>query len=306
VKRLNHFSMRFKAVRQVLEAYPEVFEGKPQLEEALASFNTITNELATAITPLVVPYNALRAEMAQSREALRAELNMLLSLSGVIADRTGDVEFEITIKNLKAYYRSVSGAQLVQMTLQLANMLESRSEVAASVGISPERLSALRQLITRFEQKIADTNLRMGNRAADRQRTAMLITQANQLLLKVLDPFVRFQKPDYPAFAFAYERVRKIRMRRPARKTLPEDASISGMVTNALTGEPVAGAILILKPYDEVQTAGADGYFLFDGLEPGTYTLSCHAKGYQLPADAVLEAGINDSLIHNFELQAAG
>ena len=83
VKKLNHFSTRFKAVRQVLEAYPEVFEGKPQLEEALASFNAITNELAAAITPLVVPYNALRAEMAQSREVLRAELTMLLSLSGI-------------------------------------------------------------------------------------------------------------------------------------------------------------------------------------------------------------------------------
>lgn len=72
-----------------------------------------------------------------------------------------------------------------------------------------------------------------------------------------------------------------------AQKSSPVEAvsaryHISGTVVDANTDEPVGGARLsIVEAGDSVDTtADADGHFSFDGLLPGTYSLSATAQGY--------------------------
>lgn len=56
-------------------------------------------------------------------------------------------------------------------------------------------------------------------------------------------------------------------------------ATVSGLVSDAATHQPISGAQVILGV--GVVDTGADGTFLFEGIAPGTYNFSISAPGYQ-------------------------
>jgi hypothetical protein len=66
---------------------------------------------------------------------------------------------------------------------------------------------------------------------------------------------------------------------------------ISGMsmyefsVPDNVTGDPVANATVLITKLGMVANTDADGYYLFDEVPAGTFTLSCHAPDYKLPAN---------------------
>lgn len=58
-------------------------------------------------------------------------------------------------------------------------------------------------------------------------------------------------------------------------------AELAGQVVDASNQEPVANAQITLQGKDQKATTGDDGTFTFENVEPGTYTLSATAEGYQ-------------------------
>jgi hypothetical protein len=71
----------------------------------------------------------------------------------------------------------------------------------------------------------------------------------------------------------------------------PRKATLSGRVLNATTGEPVRKAHLALSKPESGEaeegpvpamtaTSNADGYFFFEGVEPGSYRLSAQRNGF--------------------------
>lgn len=57
--------------------------------------------------------------------------------------------------------------------------------------------------------------------------------------------------------------------------------NISGMVTDASTGNPLSAAQVTLVPTSKTAQTSADGTFVFNGLEEGQYTISVQKTGYQ-------------------------
>lgn len=55
---------------------------------------------------------------------------------------------------------------------------------------------------------------------------------------------------------------------------------ITGVVTNAATGEPVDNANVKLKPRGETTLTGSDGTFQFNNLPDGSYSLTISKTGY--------------------------
>jgi len=56
-------------------------------------------------------------------------------------------------------------------------------------------------------------------------------------------------------------------------------ATVSGIVSDGVTHQPIAGAQVILGV--GVIDTGSDGRFVFEGIPPGTYNFSISAPGYQ-------------------------
>jgi hypothetical protein len=65
---------------------------------------------------------------------------------------------------------------------------------------------------------------------------------------------------------------------------------------------PIEGATIDLIEHGFAMNTLADGQFLLDELEPGSYTVSCHAPGYEVPPQGTFELVANDSVVHNFVL----
>ena len=59
----------------------------------------------------------------------------------------------------------------------------------------------------------------------------------------------------------------------------PGRATLYGMVTDALTGEPIAGVLVTLNGLEVYTDAG--GNYAFTDLEPGEYRLEFSKEGYQ-------------------------
>lgn len=74
-----------------------------------------------------------------------------------------------------------------------------------------------------------------------------------------------------------------------AKSSSQSPASVAGVVLHSLTGEPLAGALVVLESTAgnrEVQT-GADGRFAWTGVAPGPYHLTVRADGFLLARQAI-------------------
>ena len=52
----------------------------------------------------------------------------------------------------------------------------------------------------------------------------------------------------------------------------------SGRLVNALSGEPIPGANVVIEELKRETTSGQDGSFTFDNVPPGNYHLAVHAQ----------------------------
>ena len=57
-------------------------------------------------------------------------------------------------------------------------------------------------------------------------------------------------------------------------------APFAGRLVNSLSGDPVAGAVVVVEGQNKQVTSAADGSFTLEGLAPGTYHLIVKAQGY--------------------------
>ncbi|HMM12957.1 MAG TPA: carboxypeptidase-like regulatory domain-containing protein [Bacteroidales bacterium] len=305
MKKQLFYTNRLQAIKGLFEANPAVFEDVPHIAEEKAAFDGLVDELNSRLGDIVVPRTALMVELKQMRRALIDGFKPIIKMAGVVATKLSDEPMKETLKVFRKKYHRVATHELLLYLEHLLTMLEERSETAYSVGITADQISALRQQIANFVALEEATLKQLSERQGNRQEVTRLISSAGHILRTVFDPFKDYRKNTHPEFALAYARIRSSKPRKRPTVRLPEQSDISGMVSDALTGEAVAGATLMLLQYNEVMTTGNDGYYLFDELEPGTYTLSCHAKGYLVPEPISIELGTRDSQIHNFALQPA-
>ncbi|MEP9411366.1 MAG: carboxypeptidase regulatory-like domain-containing protein, partial [Candidatus Brocadia sp.] len=84
------------------------------------------------------------------------------------------------------------------------------------------------------------------------------------------------------------------------------EASIAGRVTDADTGDGIAGAnVAYGTPPQNIiasTTTDADGNYSFTGVVPGTYAIGAQAAGYQLKAPQAVTVGSGEAVTVNIAL----
>lgn len=123
------------------------------------------------------------------------------------------------------------------------------------------------------------------------------------MLKEQIDPVIRFEGIANPGLYREYLIARRTGARKKQESNADLLMDISGTVTDITTGEPVANATIDIAASELLTTTDADGYYLFEELPSGDYTLSCHATGYRLPEKVKVKAADGESLQIDFNLQ---
>ena len=115
--------------------------------------------------------------------------------------------------------------------------------------------------------------------------------------------FANLVSEDAPEFYRQYRQKR----RKQSVKSTPEggeisNADISGTITVQGSGMTVPMATIAIPALDLVETTDEDGDYLFDELPAGSYTITCHVYGYEVPAPVELTIASDESLVVDFTL----
>ncbi len=304
MKRLVFSTHKFKAIQRVLEAHQNAFEGKAQALQARQSFADIASEMSSLITDLTVPLTSVYYTRKKSRKELIAELGNMLQIGLMFASREGDLVLLNTLRDFKRRYVSVSTNEVIQFSYYFIGKINEKLEKVSEVGISAEAVLALQDKTVAYQEAVIAVSDILADRQSRRNRVKELIQVGTKILLNDLDRFVYYNATSFPELNFAFNRVRWSRHRKSSAQTLPAESDISGTVTNINTGLPVEGATLNLIEHAHAINADKDGYYIFDDLEEGEYTLTCHATGYVVPEPFVLTLNPNESVVQNFALKS--
>jgi len=189
----------------------------------------------------------------------------------------------------------------------VAAELAVNSELAGDYGLTSEKLEAFNTQVSDFGETIGNTSDLLTDRKSGWNELNKKLVQCSKTIRLKLDPFMEFNEKEFPDLFRDYMLVRG---RRKRKKRVIKDSSItgefSGTVTDSKTGFPVANAIINILEQEAVFTTDVDGFYLIEELEPGTYTLSCHAVGYSVPDQVSSQLAADESLIFDFSLVPVG
>jgi hypothetical protein len=298
---LNH--QRNKALQRVNEKYPAVFAGKPEILSANETFAGNNDKISVLIAVLARPRPLVFSPKKDQAVKLAVALSRKAGIGLLLATRQNDIP---KINMYKAYKRVVSRSNvwdLYQTSLQVAAELAKVPELAADAGLSAAELAAFTSQVHEFGLIIETTDNEVKQRKSARQERDTLMAANIALLLYQLDPFANHIQDQFPEFFREYKIARRSTIpRKPADKITEILADLSGTVTT-ITGEPVAGATVLVTELNLVVTTDEDGYYLFDEVPVGAFTVTCHAAGYKLPANVPVTITDTVPLQINFELE---
>lgn len=85
---------------------------------------------------------------------------------------------------------------------------------------------------------------------------------------------------------------------------LDSTGSLSGLVSDAESSLAIVGATLVLTPGAQTVITEADGHYQFSGLNPGVYSISLSAEGYEDAESELLQVLARSDTTQNFSLVA--
>jgi len=296
---------RDKAVQRVNETYTEVFEDNSEALAATESLRENNIRLAIVIALLSRPRSLVFGVKKSQLKRLANSLSRKAGIGILIATRQHD---EPKIAMYQTYKRTASHNKawdIYQAALMVADELLKDAELVSNAGVSAVELAAFKSQAVEFGVTIEATDAEIKQRkSAVEERNSLL--SANATILKYqLDPFANQVQDLFPDFFRDYKIARRNPLPRKA-TVKPEELlnDISGTVTDTATGEPVEGATVMITELNLVTTTDEDGYYLFDEVPVGSFTISCHATGYKLPANVPVTATGTEALQLNFRLEA--
>lgn len=293
---------QFKAIVFVLDGHAAEFAEKPDVLTAKQAFVANTIQIGEILSQLMRPASILRSPKIDGENHLRKELSKMLGIGLSLTAGLNNQILLDTLKNYDSQWRRCSAYQLYENALHVHEELSMLNEFATGNGLTAEKLAGFKSIVDAFGETLDITGVRLTDRRKRRKDLRMLIKTNNRILRNQIDTFVRFLEDDSKELFGAYMFLRKRKRKRTRNNEEVKSVDISGTVTDNVTGEPLAGAMItLLTPETLVKTDG-EGYYLLDELQAGEHTLTCHLLGYEVPADEKVTAADGESLVVDFTL----
>lgn len=297
ILRLN----RYKALYLVLEQYSVAFEN-----EALASvelLSTLNSRLSDLVSNLTRPVGLVYQNRKNSRGQFNDALKRAIKIAMAVSRKTENAALRDAATNYQNAMARSSDHRRYEMAQHLSELLTPHSLLVGTLSNQPDFLQQLSTAVQEFSQTLTGTGLSLNERKSAKSEMNALLAECNRLLAQELDGLVEIRRESHPELYNLYTTLRRKRKPRGRAGDKPGLSDISGTVTDAANGQPVAGAQITLLQQASVTDSDADGFFALEELHEGNYTVGCFAPGYQVPANANVQLGSDDSVEINFALQ---
>jgi hypothetical protein len=276
---------RNKSIERVMVDYPEVSAGKPEILTAIETFAGNDIRIGEILSDLAKPRSVIFRPKHDQLRKLRVAVTRMAGMGIILATSQQDEPKAAMYKAYKLSAWSGTAWALNQQAIQIGNELEKELEVIATVGLTPEQLTAFKSLTVELANTLEITDALTKKIKSERLELKLLMKTNSGILRLQLDPFANFVQETNAGFYRDYKIARRSPLpRKSVDKTTEVLAEVSGTVSDNATGDPVANATVHISELGLVANTDSDGYFLFDEVPAGTFTLSCHATDYKLPA----------------------
>jgi hypothetical protein len=303
MKKEVNYHQRFKAINREMNNYELAFAEKPEIMAAKALFGSNNDKIGEILSQLLRPVSTVRSPKQDSENRMRKALWQMIGIGLTLATSQDNQPLLTTLKTYDAQRNRCSAYQLYEISLHVYDELSKVQELAAGNGLTEEKLAAFQQKVQEYVETLDSNGFQLSDRRKSRQELKTLIKANNHLLRFQLDTFVRFVEDEYLELFtnYMFLRKRKSSKSKPG-TTIEEPAEIAGTVTDSVTGFPVANATINIVDFNLIATTDADGCYILDELEAGTYLIHCYAGNYLVPDAVSITADAGESLVVDFSL----
>jgi len=296
---------KFKAIGRIMNNHAAAFADKSKAQAMKDGYDQLNAELSELISSLLRPISTIHRPKQASQSKLEAALAEHIGMGMLLATELDNAPLLDILKVYKSRINRVSAYKLFEMAVHVAEELESQGQLGIEYGLTAEKLAIFRDMVTEFGQTLEATGDMLKSRKSGWDQLNRLLLYCSKMLKQQIDPFVIYNEKEFPDLYREYMLLRGSRKRRRKLASDPEPAEISGTVTDSVSGQPLAGAVINLASPESIVHTDDDGYYLLEELAAGEYTVSCHLEGYEVPAAITVTAVAGDSLVVDFALVPA-
>ncbi len=303
MKQLYKRFQRFKTIELVLDEHNAIYSEMPDVIALKQEYTNGLIEIGSLISKLSRPYlliyRARQLKSAEFRKQIRGMLSMLLHF----ASKSGNQELVGLIKSYFSYYRTIPLARLYELGLHVKDLTETNLVELTGLGYGQMQNHAYLAHLEAFKTAIDQYDFQSNERKSDRRMLASKFQMMEEMMKNRMDTFANLVSDDSPEFFRQYrQKRRKKSVRTKLKSGENSDADISGTVTMHGSGIAVSMATITISDLDLVTTTDVDGYYLFDELPAGDYTVSCYAYGYEISAPVEFTINPGEGLVVDFAL----
>jgi len=305
MKRLVSLRNKFITIQMIMNEYQDAFEGVTNAMASRDKFISNTERISELLSLVDRPYTEIYHERKDASDRLVSALDDAIGIAISVAAKIDNAVAARAMQNYRLRIKAVSFNGISEISLRVIDFITANAEEFQSSGFSAEQLSVLQELSGILRDILQSTSFELSTRKTAKTELSTLASE-NRMILKVdLDNFVKSRRKAFPALYNAYMTERSIKRHR--RKSPAETAlcEISGTVTDSATGQPLANAVINLLTPETIIITDEDGVYVIEELAAGTYTVSCHLAGYEVPAGITVTAAAGESPVVDFALVPA-
>lgn len=294
---------KIKSICRVMNNYPQAFADKPKALALKDEFNQQSEEVSELISKLLRPASTIHRPKQDRQLKLTLALQEFIGMGILLASHLENMPLLDILKHYKKKLHHSAAYNLYEMASHVAEELGKQAQLGVEFGLTTEKLEAFNELVSSYGETLEQTGALLSDRKSGWNQLNNKILSCSKTIRLKIDPFILFNEKEFPEMYKEYVLVRGNR-RKKKRVVNTDDTlgDISGVITDSVTGLPLANATINLVDQELAYTTDNDGYYLIDELEPQTYKVSCYAVGYDVPQAVTCELKEGESLLVDFSL----
>jgi hypothetical protein len=294
---------RYKTIELVLDEYNAIYVGMPDVVALKQEFTNSLSEIGNLISKLSRPYQLIYRDRQVLSAEFRKQMKSMLSMLLHYASKSSNQQLISLLKTYLFEYRTLSIARLYELSLHVKDLSEINLEGLSGLGYTQLQHEAYLAHLDAFKTSIDQYHFQSNERKSDRRQLLTRFQQMELLMKNRMDTFANLVSEDHPEFFMQYrQKRRKQSIKSTTANVEDSDADISGTITMQGSGNALSMATVAIPDLDLIANTDEDGYYLFDELPAGNYTVTCHVYGYEVPAPVKLTIASGESLVVDFTL----